>query len=150
MTGSVYARLGMVLAVVFWIGGYGWLLLAKVAEVPYGYRAVRYDQLQPDRNDPDQAIPQTALDLKDKRIFLKGYISDTRYKVRLKRFILCPTNGVCQFCIPNPTRTEMIRVTLSGDLATDYTTRLIGVGGRFHIDEKNVQVPYAMEVDYLK
>ena len=119
--------------------------------MPIGYQRVGYEQLQPDRDVPGERIPQTALDLNDKKVFIKGYISPTRQLIRLKRFILCPTNGVCQFCIPNPTPTEMIRVTLTGDLTADYTTRLIGIGGRFHVDEKDPQgVPYAMDVDYLK
>ena len=149
--GTTAARIGIGAAAFFWIAGFVMLLTAETREVPTGYQRVGYEDLQPDRNVPGEKIPQTALDLKDKKVFIKGYISPTRQLIRLKRFILCPTNGVCQFCIPNPTPTEMIRVTLVGDLVADYTNHLIGIGGRFHVDEKDPHgVPYAMDVDYLK
>jgi hypothetical protein len=151
ITGTDLAKYGIILAVVFWIGGYSWLLMQTVSAVPFGYTAVTYAELQPDPKVPDELVPQSARDLDDKKVFIKGYISPTRQQTRLKRFILCPTNGVCQFCIPNPKRTEMIRVTLTGDLMTDYTTRLIGIAGRLHIDEKDpTGVPYQMDVDDLR
>jgi hypothetical protein len=150
--GVLAAQIGIGLAALLWIGGLVWLLTAGLREVPTGYQAVTYAQLQPNPDVPEEMVPQTALDLKDKRIYIKGYIvQPPRQWVQLKRFVLCPTNGTCQFCIPNPTATEMIRVTLDGDLRADYTTRLIGIGGRFHIDEKDpLGIPYSMDVDYLK
>jgi hypothetical protein len=149
-TGATIARMGIGLAAFFWIAGFTLLLMAESLEVPIGYRRVTYAELQPDKDVPGERIPQTAMDLKDKKVFLKGYIAPTRQLIRLKRFILCPTNGVCQFCIPNPKPTEMIRVKLAGDLTADYVNHLIGIGGRFHVDEKDPYAPYAMDVDYLK
>ena len=136
MTAATLARIGIILAV-------GWGCRPRVAAaaetgngsalwLPSG-RLRRPAAGQGDA-EPDSA---DALDLKDKRIYLKGYIAPTRQQLRLRRFVLCPTNGFCQYCNPNPSRTEMIRVTLEGDLTMDYTTRLVGIGGRFHIDEKN-------------
>ena len=153
LTGSDMAAAGIGLAVFFWIAGYGWLLIDEWREVPPGYERITYEQLQPDKSNPGETIPPAVLDMKDKdkRVFLKGYMMPTRQLTGLKRFTLCPTNNQCQFCNPNPSRTEMVRVTLEGDLTADYTTHLIGIGGRFQVDPKNPSgVPYEMSVDYLK
>jgi hypothetical protein len=150
LTGRSMALVGMGLALVAWTGGYAWLALARAREVPSGYQRVEYSELQPDPEKPDEWIPASATALNDKKIYVKGYMMPSRQQIRLGGFILCPTNGVCKFCNPNPTRTEMILVTLSGDLVTDYTTHLLGIGGRFHVDPQSpTGIPYSMEVDYL-
>ncbi len=153
LTGADMAAAGVGLAVFFWIAGYGWLLIDEWREVPAGYERITYEQLQPDKSNPDEPIPAAILDMKDKdkRVFLKGYMMPTRQLTGLRHFILCPTNNLCRYCNPNPSRTEMVRVTLEGDLTADYTTHLIGIGGRFQVDPANPSgVPYAMSVDYLK
>jgi hypothetical protein len=150
-TGAGLARLGIGLSVGLWVVGYGWLIFSGVRGVPYGYQLVRYESLQPDPNAPADPIPQSALDLKEKRVFIKGYMQPRRKQTGIKDFILVPVNGECPFCIPNPKRTEMIRVVLQGDLDTIYTTHLIGVGGRFQIDPADPSgVPYSLEADCLR
>ncbi len=150
-TGLGLARLGIGLSLVLWAVGYGWLAFAHTSEVPYGYERVTYEMLQPDPNAPAEPIPQSALDMQDKRVFIKGYMQPRRQQTGIKEFILCPRNGECPFCIPNPKRTEMVRVVLQGDLETIYTTHLIGVGGRFQVDAASPGgVPYSLETDYLR
>ena len=113
--------------------------------------AVSYEMLQPDPNSPAEPIPQSALDMQDKRVFIKGYMKPVRRQTGIKEFTLCPSNGECPFCIPNPKRTEMIRVILQGDLETVYTAHLIGVGGRFQVDASSPSgIPYSLETDYLR
>jgi hypothetical protein len=149
--GLTLARFGIGLSIGLWVVGYGWLLLAGVREVPYGYQRVTYEMLQPDPNAPAEPIPQSALDMQDKRVFIKGYMQPRRQQTGIKEFILCPTNGECPFCIPNPKRTEMIRVILQGDLETIYSTHLIGAGGRFQVDPADPSgIPYSLEADYLR
>jgi hypothetical protein len=150
-TGLGLARLGIGLSAGLWIAGYGWLIFAGVRGVPYGYTLVRYDQLQSDPNAPAEPIPQSARELHEKKIFIKGYMQPRRQQTGIKEFILCPTNGECPFCIPNPKRTEMIRVVLQGDLETVFTTHLIGVGGRFQVDtDDRSGIPYGLEADCLQ
>jgi hypothetical protein len=150
-TGLGLARLGIGLSVGLWIIGYGWLIFARASEVPYGYERVSYEMLQPDPNAPAEPIPQSALDMQDKRVFIKGYMKPVRRQTGIKEFTLCPSNGECPFCIPNPKRTEMIRVVLQGDLETIYTTHLVGVGGRFQVDAGNPSgVPYSLDADFLR
>ncbi len=152
LTGSGLAWSGIALAAFFWIAGYGWLIIDEIREVPAGYQRVTYDELQPDPSSPDEPPPNVKeLAEKNQLVFLKGYMVPTRQQSGLKQFTLCPTNNQCPYCIPFPKRTEQIRVTLDGDLTADYTTRLIGIGGRFRIDANDPSgIPYAMDVDYLK
>ncbi len=153
LTGTREALAGIALAVVFGIVGAGVLFIESLREVPIGYEAITYETLQPDKENPYELISEKAVELAadKKRVFIKGYMMPTRQQIGLRHFILCPTNGVCRYCIPKPTRTEQIRVTLDGDLTAEYTTRLIAIGGLFDVDAKNPSgIPYSMDVDYLK
>jgi hypothetical protein len=150
-TGRRVARLGVGLSVGFWAIGYGWLIFARTSEVPYGYQRLSYEVLQPDPVAAAEPIPQAAQDMQDKRVFVKGYMQPRRQQTGIREFILCPTNGDCPFCTPNPKRTEMIRIVLQGDLETIYTTHQVGVGGRFQVDPKDPSgVPYTIEADYIR
>lgn len=150
-TGLGLARFGIGLSAALWAVGYGWLVFARTSEIPFGYQRISYETLQPDPNVPTELIPQSALDMQDKRVFVKGYMRPGRQQTGIKEFVLCPSTGECPFCIPNPKRTEMIRVVLQGDLETVYTTHLIGVGGRFQVDPQDFSgIPYGLEANYLR
>jgi hypothetical protein len=149
--GLSLAYAGIGLSAGLWVLGYGWLIFSRTSEVPYGYQRVSYEMLQPDPNVPTEPIPPSATDMQDKRIFVKGYMQPRRQQTGIREFVLCPSNGECPFCIPNPKRTEMIRVILQGDLETTYTTHQIGVGGRFQVDPQDPSgIPYTIEADYLR
>lgn len=150
-TGDGLAQLGIGLSLGFWMIGYGWLIFAGGSGVPYGYQRITYEMLQPDPNMPADPIPQTALDLQDKRVFVKGFMKPRRQQTGIKEFILCPVTGQCPFCIPNPKPTEMIRVVLQGDLETTYQTYQIGVGGQFQANPNDPGgIPYTIEADVLR
>jgi len=150
LAGRRLARLGIGFSAAIWVLGYGWLMLSEAREIPYGYEPISYDILQPDPNAPADPIPQSALALQDKRVFIKGFMRPGRRQSGIKDFVLVPIVGDCPFCIPNPKRTEMIRVVLQGDLDAVYTTHQVGVGGRFQIDPTDLSgIPYALEADYF-
>jgi hypothetical protein len=150
-TGLRLAQFGIGLSLGLWVVGYGWLVLAGVRDVPYGYELIAYDKLQPDPNAPADPIPQSALDLQDKRVFLKGFMRPGRRQTGIREFVLVPVNGECPFCIPNPKQTEMVRIVLQGDLETIYTTHQIGVGGRFQVDPADPsRIPYCVDADYIR
>ena len=135
-----------------WTFGYGWLIFAKTSEVPFGYHRITFDDdLQPDPAKPTEPVPQSALDLQDGKVFIQGFMQPRRQQMGIKEFILCPANGDCPFCIPNPKPTQMIRVILQGDMDTIYTTRLVSVAGRFRVDINDPNgIPYAIDANYLK
>jgi hypothetical protein len=148
LTGRDLARAGIALSALFWVLGYGSMLLARIQEVPYGYRRVTYDMLQP---KPGEQVPPEVEKLQDKKVYVKGYMAPTRQFTGLKQFILCPAIQNCPFCIPDPKPTEMIHVKLTGDLVAEYTTHLIGLGGTLIVDPNSASgIPYALEVDYLR
>jgi hypothetical protein len=150
-TGVGLAWGGIGLAAVLWIAGYGWLWFAVASEVPVGYQRVEYVELQPNPRVKGELVPEAAVKLDGKKVYVKGYMVPGRQQARLRKFLLCPTNGVCTFHFPNPKPTEVIAITLTSDLSTDYTAQLIGLGGKFHVDLLSPSgVPYSMEADYLR
>ncbi|MBU4400672.1 MAG: DUF3299 domain-containing protein [Planctomycetes bacterium] len=151
LTGLWLAKLGIWLSAALWLAGYGWLTFAEVREVPFGYQHIKYETLQPDPAHPTQPIPQTALEMDDKKVFVQGYMQPRRQQTHIKEFILCPSSGNCLFCTPDPKSTEMIRVILGGDMETNYTTLQIGVAGRFRVDPDDPSgIPYGIEADILR
>jgi hypothetical protein len=149
--GRELAWTGIGLSAFTWLVGTVLAWIPHQSEVPFGYTYVPYENLQPDPAQPTMPIPQTALDMQDKKVFMKGFMQPRRQQTGIKEFVLCPTNGECPFCTPNPRPTEMIRVILQGDLEAVYTTRLIKVAGRFRVDPDDLSgVPYAVEADILK
>lgn len=151
LTGLGVARLGLGLAIGLGAIACGWLIFVRTSEKPYGYEWITYDTLQPDPGNPSEVIPQTALDMQDKRVYVKGFMQARRQQTGIKEFILCPTVGDCPFCIQNPKITEKMRIVLQGDLETSYTTHQIGVGGRFQVDPQDPSgIPYTLEADYIR
>jgi hypothetical protein len=151
LTGMGLAQAGMGMSIVFGILGCGWLISAGVARVPDGYDEIDYTMLQPDPDVRGQAIPPEAFDLHDKRVFVEGFMLPGRSPSGLNRFVLCPPVPNCNFCTKDPKPTEMIRITLEGDLVTDYTIHPIHVGGTFEVDPNPIDgLPYRMKVDYLR
>jgi hypothetical protein len=150
-TGERLAWSGICLSAAFFLVGAAWLIFQGVHEVPFGYQRVEYAELQPDPTIPKEIVPPKAMELDDKKIFIKGYMMPAHQHVRLKRFRVCPSNGQCAYCTPNPKRTEIIQVQLTGDLVTDYTTLLVRIGGRLHVDPEDPHgLPYTMEADYIR
>lgn len=150
-TGLRAAHFGMGLSLGLWILGFGWLFFAGAREIPYGYQLITYEMLQPDPMKPTELVPQSTLDMQDRKVFIKGYMQPRRQQTGIKEFILCPASGDCPFCIPNPRPTEMIRIVLQGDLQTAFTTHLVGVAGRFRVDLDDPSgIPYAIEADLLR
>ncbi|OHB66834.1 MAG: hypothetical protein A2V70_03880 [Planctomycetes bacterium RBG_13_63_9] len=148
LTGRALALVGLWLSLGFWVAGYGWLTFRQVQEVPFGYEQISYEMLQPGSGEK---IAAKAYELQGKKVFVRGYMSPGRQQARLKAFILCPAIPNCPFCNPKPKPTEMIEVTLEGDLRVDYTAHLVRLGGTFQVDPFSLRgVPYQMEVDYVR
>jgi hypothetical protein len=149
--GASMVRIGAVLAVALWLFGCAFLYFARASEVPYGYERITYEMLQPDPLKPTEPIPDAAVNMQDKKVFVRGYMQSRRTMTGIKEFVLCPAKGDCPFCIPSPAPTEKMRIILQGDLETTYTTHQIGVAGRFRIDPNDPSgIPYAIEADQLR
>jgi len=159
--GEGFARLGIALAIGFWLSGMYIQHYIKLHSIPSGYKAITFDHLQPNPDHQGEIIPPSAFELEpnnndpDKRIFISGHIYPGRRSIDIKEFILVPTLGHCNFCTPQIKSTEMMQVKFTGDLRVDYTTRPIKVGGKIHIDREQATnpfggLPYQLDADYLQ
>jgi hypothetical protein len=133
MMGFKLAVLGIGLSVVLWSAGYGWLIYVHRTQAPPGYLLVSYEMLHSEPGEAEGTIPQAALDLVDKNVFIKGYMYPGRMQTGIKEFILSRDNGVCAYCMPNPKPTDLVQVNLIHGLEASYTTHLIGLGGKFSV-----------------
>ena len=138
------------------LGG-GGLAVALMVEVPHGYRPIGFEDLQPQQGNRAEPIPKLALDLHEKKqkVFIKGYIYPGPQNYGIKRFILVPTIEHCNFCRKDLKSTEIIWVTLTGDLTTEYRMDRISLGGKLEVDPRQLRLPfgglpYQMKADYLK
>jgi len=151
LTGRTLAIAGAGFSVLFSITGLVFLLFAHVSEVPANHVRVDYNMLQPDPNNKKEIVPEAALELEDQRVFIKGYMYPGRQQTGLKEFTLSPAVPDCEFCIKDPSPTEMILVRLEGDLVTRYTPNLVGIGGFLRVDpEPGARYPYKMDVDLIR
>jgi len=151
-TGVEFAYGGIALSAVFWIAGWSWQYYLYRTQAPPGYLVVTYDMLHSKPGQPGNKIPPEAENLVDRPVFVKGYMTPGRYQMNVKEFILCRDNGVCSFCNPQPVLTDLVQVKLIHGLETEYTTHLIGVGGKFKInkDAKPGEVFYQIDADVLR
>lgn len=154
LSGIGFAQAGIGLSVFFCAAGWLWMFYAQAKEVPHGYTKVEYEELQGDAVIGGRTVPKRALELEGKKIFVKGYMYPGRQQVDLKEFIISRDNGRCNFCMPNPTPTDLVRVTLTGDLRTDYTTHIVGFGGVLRVEQDPDKLArqgmaYHLEADYI-
>lgn len=153
--GLIWARSGIALSAAMWVAGYAWLGWAYFHHTPPGYQLITYKTLQPDPNRPDRRVSEDAEMLDKRKVFIWGYMYPGRQKLGIKEFLLVDDPGTCQFCSPQPRPTQLIRVKLTGNLKTEYTTRLMGIGGEFtvHSDPKEEGMGglvYQIESDCLR
>jgi len=153
--GLNWARAGIALSAAMWIGAYGWMTYRYFHQTPPGYLLIDYRQLQPPPDRPDLRVSEDAEMLDKRKVFVWGYMSPGRQKSGIREFLLTDDAGACTFCAPQPRPTQLIRVKLINNLKTEYTTRLIGVGGEFtvHTDPREEGMGglvYQVEADCLR
>ena len=130
----------------------------QATEVPEGYQAVSFTDLQPDPEKGEYLIPKLALDLMDKPVFIKGYVHPAvASSGKVENFILVRDFGTCCFG-GQPPATHMMEVKIVGNAPRiSYSTRMIRLAGKFTVmppqkrealDVENVI--YYLEADYVK
>jgi hypothetical protein len=160
-TGEVFARAAIALAIVMWLAGMFIHHYIRTHTIPTGYTPITFDTLQPSTDQEGELIPPSAYNLEpsdnnpDKRIYITGYIYPGRRSINIKEFILVPSLAHCNFCTQQLKSTEMMTVKLTGDLVTDYTAKLIKVGGKLRIDREQLinpygGLPYQLEADFFQ
>ncbi|HTU25139.1 MAG TPA: DUF4190 domain-containing protein [Pirellulales bacterium] len=154
LAGIQVAKAGLALSALFAVAGPAWLLYQRIAEVPDGYERISYDELQPVKGTRPDAIPESALALEGKKIFIKGFIYPGREMDGIKTFLLVRDQGDCCFG-GNPKITDRIQVTLVDPLRLTYKTRLHKLAGVFHVRPATAvnaggAVFYQLEADHLE
>ncbi len=158
-TGVGFAKSGIVVALLFGVVGHFVDRYIQQNSVPMGYKAIRFEDLQP--KSSNEIIPQSAYDLeptdvdKERRVYIKGFIYPGKRTVNIREFILVPTLAHCQFCPSNVKSSEMITVRLLNDMQLNYTNNEIAIGGKFRIDREQLTnpfggLPYQIEADNLR
>lgn len=153
-TGQRLVISGFALSIGMWLVGAGVLTFSHMKEVPIGYEAIDWQTLKPDKGSAE-ILPQAAIDLDEKRVYLKGYMYPGRQVVNLKEFLLVPTQGHCKFCSSNIAKHEIVRVKFVGDYRADFTTHHIGVGGKLLVDQspgfhESGGLPFTIEADVFQ
>lgn len=153
-TGHGLAIAGLALSTALGLLGVTGFAFFVVHGAPIGYTTVTFNDMQPDR-DKGELIPKKIEDLRGKFIFVKGYMYPGRRSMGIKEFVLVPSQQHCKFCQRDLLSTEMIKVVMTGDELADYTTYLVGVGGKLQIDHNEALrplggMPYKIEADVFR
>ena len=132
LTGTSVAFAGILTCAVFGSLGFGYKSYEYATEVPEGYERISYAELQPDPETPEVAIPDSAMALRGKKVFIKGYVYPGGQTAGIKRFLLVRDQGDCCFG-GDPKITDRIYVTLEAPLSLTYSTRLHKLAGTFDV-----------------
>jgi hypothetical protein len=162
-TGLGIARTGMTVAVSLGLIGHIAGHYIQKYTIPYGYKPITWEILQPDPHNPSEIIPDAARDLepsdkdRDRRVFISGYINlnMTNRTMNLKQFILVPTASHCNFCQAQIKSTEMILINFVDGTSLNATQNEIKIGGKFQIDSDQEAnpfggLPYRIDADCLQ
>lgn len=130
------------------------LTYVHALEVPPGCVAVDYEQLQPSASTPGQQVPPQARELDGRKVLLKGYALAGRHTEHIKQFVLVRDNQSCCFG-GSPKPSDMVAVTLTGNLELKYHPDMLRVAGTFHVAEPAAeggrsQPLYRLDADYLQ
>ncbi len=130
----------------------------QATEVPEGYQAVTFTELQPDPEKGEFGLPKHAMDLAGKSVFIKGYIHPAvASSGKVDHFILVRDFGTCCFG-GQPPPTHMMEVKIVGKAPrVEYSTRMVRLAGKFAVMPPQVReslevqdVVYHLEADYVK
>lgn len=156
LTGIQAARIGLALCILVFAAGTARSSYVYATEVPAGYTRISFEALQPKENPGPLPIPESALALDGKKIFVKGYVHPgVERRKGIKQFILVPDMKTCCFG-GQPALTDMIEVTLKDPKRIDYSWARRNLAGTLRVSpyKKSVKdldgVYYQLEADYVR
>jgi hypothetical protein len=132
-TGGGLARVGLIGGVLLFALGSTASAYTYVTEVPKDHIRVGFWELQPDPDRPELPVGPKALEVAEKKIFIKGYMHPgVASRGKVNHFILVPDMGTCCFG-GQPKMTDMIEVVSPESEGISYSTRRIKLAGTFHL-----------------
>lgn len=159
-TGAALAKVGLVLSLVFLVGGVAYGGYVYATEVPDGYTRLTFTGMKPDelQERGGKLVPPDVESLEGQKIFIKGYIRPDSITVPqgIDRFLLVRDNNQCCFGDLSKIKYyDQIYVQMLGDKRLDYSQGVVRIGGKLHVDVRNVipgspQTVFSIEADYAK
>jgi len=161
LEGLGIASAGVVLSTTLAIAGTAYQIYMTQYEVPIGYEVLDFSDLVTDQRT--SRIPDSILRLSphwDEQgnvqpgtpVFIEGYMFPTRQTTELRNFMLVPSIGQGQYGPLTPDPTQMIDVSLAGDLRVSYRSSPIKVGGILIVkpDRAAGETPYSLKADIFR
>jgi hypothetical protein len=159
-TGLGLARAGLVLSLVFLVGGLGYGGYVYATEVPDGYTRTSFAAMRPNeiQERGGVVVPPEVAALEGTRVFIKGYIRPDSISVPrgITRFLLVRDNNQCCFGdLSKINYYDQLDVTMTGGKLVDYSQGMIRMGGTLHIEPQNAGlgaggVVFSLKADYAK
>ncbi len=162
LTGLPLALAGIILSLVLWPAGWGWLGYVYATEVPPNHERINYDVFKPTPEEMERGEfpPAAARALDGKRVFIKGYMFPGSKNREVQQFTLCRDSGECCFG-GQPKLWDMLRVEMKDPPRAEVSTWQRKVAGvlrvRDHHDMHQIeeggvnhQLYFFLEADHLK
>lgn len=159
-TGRPIAFLGLVLSLVFLVGGVGYGGYVFATEVPAGYVRISFNGMKPDELQERSGVivpPQIAA-LDGKSVFIKGYIRPDSISVSrgIKSFLLVRDNNQCCFGdLSKINYFDQMQVDMVGSRTVDYSQGVFRMGGVLTVVPENLKrgplAPvFSLQADYAQ
>ena len=160
LEGLAIASAGVGLSALLAIAGTTYQFYIAQYEVPAGYVEIDFSMLADDPKTgriPEQIAALTPrMDEQGNTsytpVFIEGYMFPTKQMTDIKSFMLVPSVEQNKFGSPTRNPTEMVDVSLLGDLRVSYRSTPVKVGGMLHInsDPKLGETPYLLNADVFR
>jgi len=160
LEGLGIASAGVGLSAILAIAGTGYQIYMTRYEIPAGYKVIDFALLAADSRTG--RIPESVLMLSLHRdaegnerytpVFIEGYMYPTRQMTEIKNFMLVPSVEQSQFGALTRNPTQMVEVTLTGDLRASYRSSPVKVGGILIVNPQPPpgETPYSLKADIFR
>ena len=161
LEGLGVASAGVGLSATLAIAGAAYQIYITQYEVPSGYIEIDFSDLMADPKTG--RIPDRMMELSkpytnkqetmyQRKVFIEGFMYPTKQMTEIKSFMLVPSIAQGQFGSLTRNPTQMIEVTLSGDLRVEYRSSPVKVGGTLIVNPDLLPgaTPYSLKADILR
>ncbi|MDR3232135.1 MAG: hypothetical protein LBT46_00450 [Planctomycetaceae bacterium] len=155
------ASAGVALSVLCATAGLSYQVYTASFQIPPGYVPLTFADLAADPVTGE--IPKEVLalalrtdpqsnEVSGTPVFIEGYMFPTRQRTEITNFMLVPSIEQNKFGAATRNPSEMVDVTLRGELATEYKTNQVRVGGMLTVKEhpEPGQTPYSLDADVFR
>jgi len=160
LEGLGIASAGVALSTILAVSGTVYQIYLTQYEVPAGYSEINFPMLAADPRTgriPDEIVqltPHLGSDGKEyyTPVFIEGYMFPTRQTTEIRNFMLVPSIKQNPFGPTTRNPTEMIDVSLMGDLRVSYRSSPVKVGGILHVNPSPSpgETPYLLKADVFR